>query len=107
MQPQQGDALLNEPMSAFPAGPETGGGDNRVAMDLGNGPDKKPKKGSRRRKEWTCEPDFQKSQGVVPHNIKFDPLNEWDLEWQDYDPRDEVDGDTYSDLILPSWWPNP
>lgn len=78
--------------------------DYSLAMDLGGGPDETPR--GHRRKEWTCEPDFQTSQGVTPHNVKVDPMDEWNLPWQDYDPRDEHDGDDYSDLQLPPGWPH-
>lgn len=99
---QQDDAL-NGPTLAFP--PAETDQDQGLAMVLGEGPDKKPRK-LRRRKEWVCEPDFQMSQGVVPHNIKVDPLKEWELPYQEYDPSDEDDRDDYSDLQLPPGWPH-
>lgn len=104
------DDALNEPTVPFLPPAETDE-DYRLAMDLGGGgggPDETPKRRGRvhRRKEWTCEPEFQVNQGVTPHNVKIDPLNEWDLPWQDYDPSDENDGDDYSDLQLPPGWPH-
>ena len=105
----QHDDPLNERTFSFP--PAETNPDYSLAMDLGGGgPDETleqhgPGRGHRR-KEWTCEPDFQTSQGVTPHNVKVDPMDEWNLPWQDYDPRDEHDGDDYSDLQLPPGWPH-
>lgn len=97
---QQDDAP-NEPTSAFP--PAETDRDYGLAMDIGAGGGR-PGRPRGYRKEWTCEPVFQKSQGVVPHNVKIDPLDEWTLPW-DYDVNDENDGDTYEDLIPPANWP--
>ncbi|MCJ1461542.1 hypothetical protein MMC07_000139 [Pseudocyphellaria aurata] len=98
---QQDDAP-NEPTSAFP--PAEMDGHYSIAMDIGAG-GKRPGRPRGYRKEWTCEPEFQMSQGVVPHNVKIDPLDERIVPWQDYDEKDEDDGDTYEDLIPPHDWP--
>lgn len=108
----QPDNALDEPTLGFT--PAETDGDNLLVMEQGGGgPDQQPAKprGGRgrvhHRKEWTCEPDFQMSQGVTPHNVQIDPLDEWNLPWQPYDPKDEIefDKEDYSDLIPPPNWP--